>query len=545
MAHLTRFLGSSFQPRSRKETERHPFRLRFNRDTSPQRVRVRPNPNDSINEDENLSENLHSILSLGNDDSDTEEEILRLDLGNPQQTPPSRSQAFASLFDDLFSSERARKPRVPPRFPGVTERDQDTESGKGFEPVREILNALTNAIRSNGGTEDILRSFAEEESSRTPVGWEAIHYASQKGSLQLVRSLLDKGAGIDATDSNGRTPLSYAAQGGHLELCQFLLEKGANVNAIDGRGVTPLLLAGLGGKRTIFELLMSKGANPESRIEDGSTILLLLAWRGCRNKDVGNLEICRFLVEHGCDVNAADENGITPLIATALWNGVELAELLLKNGANTNSRTVRGRSPLSMAAAESDPAMVKLLLDHGADPTTVENRGWNALHLCAQNEDENTLEVVRLILEAKGDFSVDVNTQEERGATPLYLAVQSKLADVVEVLLRAGANPELATANDTRPLELAVARGDLRMVDVLLTNGANINAVDKRGLSVLHVAVSQNIENNVAVVTRILEAGIDTEIKTTDGREIRAIQLAVQNDDEEIAMAMLAHGAQP
>jgi ankyrin repeat protein len=43
----------------------------------------------------------------------------------------------------------------------------------------------------------------------------------------VVKTLLDKGADIDANDNNGRTPLLQALRNGNTEVIKILLDSGA------------------------------------------------------------------------------------------------------------------------------------------------------------------------------------------------------------------------------------------------------------------------------------------------------------------------------
>ncbi len=60
----------------------------------------------------------------------------------------------------------------------------------------------------------------------------AIFHASEKGDLEKVRSLVEKGANKEATDGIGRTALYIAVDGGHLEVVRYLVEQGANKEAV-------------------------------------------------------------------------------------------------------------------------------------------------------------------------------------------------------------------------------------------------------------------------------------------------------------------------
>jgi ankyrin repeat protein len=72
-----------------------------------------------------------------------------------------------------------------------------------------------------------------------PVDEELLQ-AADKGDHIQVQALLEKGADVNASNSNGFTPLYLAVMKGHREVVALLLEKGAAVNAASTEGFTPL-----------------------------------------------------------------------------------------------------------------------------------------------------------------------------------------------------------------------------------------------------------------------------------------------------------------
>ncbi|CAK9149156.1 unnamed protein product [Ilex paraguariensis] len=71
----------------------------------------------------------------------------------------------------------------------------------------------------------------------------AIHFAAQKGHLEVVRILLSSGVSVKSSNRKGMTALHYAVQGSNLELVKYLVKKGANKDAKTKAGKTPLDLA--------------------------------------------------------------------------------------------------------------------------------------------------------------------------------------------------------------------------------------------------------------------------------------------------------------
>jgi ankyrin repeat protein len=90
----------------------------------------------------------------------------------------------------------------------------------------------------------------------------------------VVEALLARGAGVNARNSTGATPLHDAALAGNADLARLLIEKGAQVDARDGEsGATPLHHAASWGRAAVVRLLLEKGADPTLRNKSGKTPL--------------------------------------------------------------------------------------------------------------------------------------------------------------------------------------------------------------------------------------------------------------------------------
>src|SRR5208337_5502443 len=103
---------------------------------------------------------------------------------------------------------------------------------------------------------------------------EDLWQAAKRGDLPEIKSLLDKGAEVNAKNDNGSTALMAASLQGHPEIVQALLAKGAEVNAKNNNGSTALMAACLQGHREIVEALLAKGAEVNVKNNNGSTALM-------------------------------------------------------------------------------------------------------------------------------------------------------------------------------------------------------------------------------------------------------------------------------
>jgi ankyrin repeat protein len=145
-----------------------------------------------------------------------------------------------------------------------------------------------------------------------------------------------------------------------------------------------------------------------------------LWWAAAQN----DLAIVRFLLEQGADVNAADEEGLTPLHCLRAYSPayggsedhVEIVRLLLERGADVNVGGWCRWTPLFCAVADYNrsPKALRLLLKAGADVTWRTESSWKPLHTAAA---AHFTTGVRQLLSA----GADVNAQDKEGNTPLKL----------------------------------------------------------------------------------------------------------------------------
>jgi ankyrin repeat protein len=272
------------------------------------------------------------------------------------------------------------------------------------------------------------------------------------------------------------------------------------------------------------------------------------------------------LLAHGADPRLARTDGETPLMLATRLGQVEIMRLLLDGGADVNAKEKRFDQTALMWAA-GHPAATRLLLGHGADihsvsktwkitatiytPTTstigktgipwnndgtwsADQGGQNALLFDVQQHD---LESARMLLDA----GVDVNIRSADGTTPLIAALYKWDSRGKEFVAGTGAPAASGSSARFGP--------DLALAGLLLDRGAKVQVADSAGYTPLHgaalavaaittrgrdrsaygngratknnqaateqdPALAAKLKETLALVRRLLEAGADPNRET-------------------------------
>ncbi|TDZ13333.1 Ankyrin-1 [Colletotrichum orbiculare MAFF 240422] len=195
-----------------------------------------------------------------------------------------------------------------------------------------------------------------------------------------------------------------------------------------------------------------------------------------------HLNTIHLLLDHMPEINLEGENGYPRVLAGA--KGRELVvRLLLDHGARVNLVCLRSGSPLAVASASPPPmaqaagnghvGIVKMLFDHrmeSGNTSPVTEMVTVAFHdACLLGQTD----VVELLLR-KG---ADVNRRGGWFGTPLQAACFHGQMETILVLLKHQATIDLV-ANDRTALHVAYARGHYAVAKLLLDRGASFKARD-------------------------------------------------------------------
>ena len=431
-----------------------------------------------------------------------------------------------------------------------------------------------------------------------PDGATALHWAAYHDDLETVRRLADAGAAAAAANDLGVTPLALACGNGSPGMVRLLLAAGADPAAAVETGETVLMTCARTGNAEAVRRLVDAGAGVNARESlEQQTALMWAVAQGHADvvqllidggADVGARSRARRLVisrrlqselrygelgrNYGTDAEETQVGGFTPLLFAARHGDAGVARRLLDAGADVNDTAPDGASALVVAAHSGHRELVLALLERGANPNA-SAAGYAALHAAVLTGDLAVVEAL-LASGASPNAQVTLATKVTRngqvlmlgehllGATPLALAAKFTEVDIMQALVKAGADVRLPLKNGWTPLMLAAGAGwryavwdrrertlhktpafQAQMYDeagtrdavrFLLDRGASVNAVDEDGNTALHYVVDKGFDS---VVELLVGHGADLDIVNRRGQTPYAIVARGRTGNVEAAPA--------
>ncbi len=293
----------------------------------------------------------------------------------------------------------------------------------------------------------ILIEHGAEINKRNRYQRTALHKAADRGYLEMVKLLIEHGADLYAKDKYGYTPYNDAVFQSHKEVQRYLLKH-----------MHPLAHAIITEQYDLAEQLIKQEKFINEPTPEGS---YPIHWAVRKN----HLKLLKLLVEHGADVNVQDAQENTPLHEAIekgkslfLYLGTEgapeikedntaIVEFLLKSGADPNIPNKRGETPIFYVRTFSD---AKLLLQYGANVHVKDKEGTPLIVKEAASSKPAVAYIEFLIKQG-----ADVNAKDANGRSPLYFAVYHLNEELLELLLKNGADPYVVDNDNTSILRVA------------------------------------------------------------------------------------------
>jgi ankyrin repeat protein len=186
-----------------------------------------------------------------------------------------------------------------------------------------------------------------------------------------------------------------------------------------------------------------------------------------RQDDAGAIEK---LLAEGAKIDARDGTGATALLVATHENRIGAARALIEAGADVNAKDNIEDSPYLYAGARGHLEILRMTLSHKADLKSTNRYGGTALIPASER---GHVETVRTLIQA----GVDVDHVNKLGWTALLEAIilgngGERHQQIVGLLIKAGANVNLADGDGVTPLQHARNRGFKEIERLLATAGA-------------------------------------------------------------------------
>ena len=223
------------------------------------------------------------------------------------------------------------------RFQTLLARDKDIDlvDNEGFTPL--FWACFSGKIKM---VNYLIRKGCDPNYTKNRL--RPIHGAAINGYKEVLKILLKNGVDVDSREfCSDRTPLHWAAQEGRIDAGRYLIEQGANINKLNKSGETPLRIA-IGEDNIDFVKTLCKfHVDINKYATRASALILACAYN--------RIEIVRFLIERGANINIRNEDNETPLFFAARHGSKELVNLLISNHADLRVKNKNGKRAVDFA----------------------------------------------------------------------------------------------------------------------------------------------------------------------------------------------------
>jgi ankyrin repeat protein len=399
---------------------------------------------------------------------------------------------------------------------------------------------------------------AKNRTDETPI-YTAINFKH----WDAVKLFLERGADLKAEHKHTKlTPLAYALaqRNTEMEVIKLLVEKGADVNATDTQGLTPLtsILTKSNNKQVLetAKYLMEHGADINAKTKNGMHVF---EWIVARNANIAP-EILKFLIEksnkidwsksqerhpikwvienyysnepldslkdyikffiaNGADINSRDRNSNnSPFLFFLYKHGGKQHDLfmfLVECGADIREVDGSGNSVLHIISfcVNVDIRIVKYLVENGANVNAKNFGSSTPLHSVAMHSSDHNFAVIKYLVEQ----GADVNAKTSENSRPIHFAANAGHYETIKYLTDQKAELNIKTTHGSTPLHSACNHANVDIIKFLIDHGCDINEKDYIGDAPVHYAAQSNFFNKDAMKFICSDRGANVNDKNNAG----------------------------
>ncbi len=442
------------------------------------------------------------------------------------------------------------------------------------------------AERGNGAAVTRLLTAGSKATALTSTGVQPIHLAAESGGVDAVRALLDKGADANVKDvTHGRTPLIFATSKSRIDTMKLLIARGANVQAAttvidyverqkaDTADRSARSRQGGAGSGTGRGAAAGRGAAPQAALggsndpqdPDYNAPPPAAGGRGGRGggaaagRGPSDIEII------------GKQGGLTSLHYAVRDGYTDAVAVLLDAKADVNTRAADLSTPLVLSIANGQYDIAETLLTRGADARLLNDDGigplfatlnnewalrtWYPQPTAATQQQTTYLQLLEDLLKAKADPNARTTSHvwfaaynagrmgvDFAGSTPFWRAAYALDVDAMRLLMKYGADPNIATKSFGTPARPNDPSG-LPSVPAGGPHVPPFHAAMGVGYGTSRVAQQhRHVPDGWMPVAKFFVEDLKVNINMRDADGFTAMHHAAARGDNEMILYLVKHG---
>lgn len=405
--------------------------------------------------------------------------------------------------------------------------------GRCSQFLLKELQGRSKADRGTGGVVCGLLLFACEEEA----AWDL---------KQVVTNLLDLGSDPNDKSAEGKTAMMMAAKRGHVAVVKMLIDRGADVSSTDTNGWSVIHYACQSENEELLYSLKN------ITLDWNAKIIAKLHDKWCHNATALHLaarlsgQALNFLLTNDLmtDINSLTQRKETALWIAAFFGISRNVSLLLDKAANDTIRNCYSEGPVHVAVRCGHLEVVETFIYKGCDLLLQDGTGFTPQLIARKYGHSDIAELLKESSSAGDLAGCRVTDEEDRqsGSKLLRLAIELGDTTFCQSVVRESVSigSRMLDCEGLTPVLYALKLGQLEIAEILILEGASVAEADDtsffRGWTPFHDAA---LLGRVQILRALIEKAPRTLMRCC--QPVHPIHLAIANGHIECVQLIIDH----
>ncbi|XP_077299624.1 uncharacterized protein LOC143920572 [Arctopsyche grandis] len=253
-----------------------------------------------------------------------------------------------------------------------------------------------------------------------------------------------------------------------------------------------------------------------------------------RNKNM-SLDVVKFLVEQGADVNCKDYANDTPLNCAINHADINVVRFLVENGADLNfNKNSNNPIPLNLAIRKGYEEIVKYLVTK-TPKNLKDNANDTSLDVAVFQGHDKIVEIMRINYNSMDFFHACLKKA-------LKMRDIEKCLEIIQNLKMTESHSSESLLNESAALHIAVQYSNVNVIEYLLYCGMDVDKLDENKNTPLCFAVKNN-KSNIKIFENLLYHGANPNRKFKNGET--GLHYTARNGAVDVLKLLISKGADP